>query len=77
LKQRHKVTRKWPFDKLCRLLVDEYLFLFVCSFARCSWLYHETTVQNTTADEEGNIVATVVMDETARKKYQAKFGKLD
>jgi len=55
------------------LLVHEYVFFFVY----CSWLYHETTVQTTTADEEGNIVATVVMDEAARKKYQAKFGKLD
>ena len=34
-------------------------------------------MQNTTADEEGNIVATVVMDEATRMKYQAKFGKLD
>ena len=68
-----KVARKWPIDNLCRLLVEEYLFLFVY----CSWLYHETTVQNTTADEEGNIVATVVMDEATRNKYQAKFGKLD
>lgn len=42
-----------------------------------SWLYHETTVQDTSADEEGNIVATVVMDEAARKKFQAKFGKID
>lgn len=42
-----------------------------------SWLYHETTVQDTSADEDGNIVATVVMDEAARKKYQAKFGKID
>lgn len=39
-----------------------------------SWLYHETTVQETTANEEGNIVATVIMDEATRKKYQAKFG---
>ena len=34
-------------------------------------------MQNTTADEKGNIVATVVMDEATRMKYQAKFGKLD
>jgi len=31
-------------------------------------------VQETTANEEGNIVATVIMDEATRKKYQAKFG---
>ncbi|KAJ7376458.1 hypothetical protein OS493_034445 [Desmophyllum pertusum] len=42
-----------------------------------SWLYHETTVQETAADDEGNIVATVVMDEAAKKKYQAKFGRFD
>lgn len=51
-----------------------YLFFLTVYF---SWLYHETTVQDTSADEDGNIVATVVMDEAARKKYQAKFGKID
>lgn len=39
-----------------------------------SWLYHEATVQETSANEEGNIIATVIMDEATRKKYQAKFG---
>ena len=34
-------------------------------------------MQDTSADEEGNIVATVVMDEAARKKYRAKFGNID
>ncbi|CAH3168239.1 unnamed protein product [Porites lobata] len=40
-----------------------------------SWLYHEATVQETSANEEGDIVATVIMDEATRKKYLVKFGK--
>jgi len=44
-------------------------------FAGFSWLYHEATVQETSANEEGDIVATVIMDEATRKKYLVKFGK--
>ncbi|EDO47840.1 predicted protein [Nematostella vectensis] len=41
-----------------------------------SWLYHEATVHETVADEDGFITATVIIDEATNNKFEKKFGKL-
>lgn len=69
----------WPQYIHDTLHVTIIMFLqrgseFLFSLIHYSWLYHEATVQETTANEEGDIIATVIMDEATGKKYQAKFG---
>jgi len=39
-------------------------------------LYHEATVDDTEADEDGFITATVIMDEATNNKFEKKFGRI-
>lgn len=66
---------KWTISETKNHWISEF-FSSNDAILFLSWLYHEATVHDTDADEDGFITATVIMDEATNNKFEKKFGRI-